>query len=300
MNAVVTPLPTPVVPTITSVATLVELSVSVWTARKLDRQVTDEVVADKHAAAKGAARVNKNLLAGRPELDNIAKFVAGVRNWVYTNTLPWSDNGLRMLPVTQFAKFHKQMNEFATEFDTLVSAFVSIYPSLITAQAMALGDMFKREDYPTADAITGKFRFGFNYIPVPDAGDLRVDVGNEARRQLQEQLQALVEERVVAANKELWGRLHEHLTRMQDRLKVDIKDGEEKPRRFHGTLVTGGVELCDLLDSLNVTNDVALERAGKQLRAALDGIDAEDLRDNLTLRAQTLGKVTDLLDKFSF
>jgi hypothetical protein len=279
---------------------LVEFNASVWTARKLDRTVTEEVIADKHAAARGAARVNKNLLAGRPELESISKFVAGVRNWVYANTLPWSDSGLRLLPVKQFMRFEQQMKDHAVEFDKLVGAFVTIYPSLITAQAMALGSMFNRDEYPSAGVIATKFAFNYNYLPVPDAGDLRVDVGNEAKAELQAKLQEIADQRVAAANKELWERLHGHLTRMQDRLKVDIKDGEEKPRRFHNTLVTGGVELCDLLDALNVTNDIELERMSKQLRSTLRGVDAEDLRDNLNLRAQTLAKVDAMIDKFSF
>ena len=54
-------------------ALLVELSVSQWTARKLDRSVSDELVANKQAQDKGAARVNKHLLAGRNELEEIGR-----------------------------------------------------------------------------------------------------------------------------------------------------------------------------------------------------------------------------------
>jgi hypothetical protein len=46
---------------------LVEFNASVWTARKLDKTTTDEVVASKNAGAKDAARDNKHLLAGRTE-----------------------------------------------------------------------------------------------------------------------------------------------------------------------------------------------------------------------------------------
>ena len=50
---------------------LVEFNASVWTARKLDRSTSEEVVNSKNAAAKDAARVNKHLLAGRNELEEI-------------------------------------------------------------------------------------------------------------------------------------------------------------------------------------------------------------------------------------
>ena len=69
-------------------ALLVEFNASVWTARKLDRGVTDEVIYEKGAGAKDAARVNKHLLAGRPELEVIQKHVGMIRTFVYDNTLP--------------------------------------------------------------------------------------------------------------------------------------------------------------------------------------------------------------------
>ena len=64
-------------------AMLVEFNASVWTARKLDKSTTDEVVASKNAGAKDAARVNKHLLAGRTELDIIQQAVGRARQFVY-------------------------------------------------------------------------------------------------------------------------------------------------------------------------------------------------------------------------
>ena len=100
-------------------ALLVEFNASVWTARKLDKGATDEVVISKRAGAKDAARVNKHLLAGRNELDVIQKHVNNVRTYVYENTLPWSDSGLRLLPTVNFQKFAEKMNDFEDEFAIL-------------------------------------------------------------------------------------------------------------------------------------------------------------------------------------
>jgi hypothetical protein len=154
-------------------AMLVEFNASVWTARKLDKTTTNEVVASKNAGAKDAARVNKHLLAGRTELDIIQQAVGRARQFVYDNTAPWSDSGLRLLPTINFMKFTERMNDFEEEMEALVKAFVVIYPTLITAQALALGDMFKRDDYPTANEMMTKFSFRVNYMPVPSSGDFR-------------------------------------------------------------------------------------------------------------------------------
>lgn len=283
-----------------TVAMIFELSTSVWTARKLDRKVSAEVVAGKHARSSGAARVNKNLLAGRDELDNITKFVNAVRQWIYSSTLPWSDTGQRIVPAAKVVEFDEKMKQYEADFWQLVDVFISIYPSLITAQAMALGDMFDRSEYPSAHEIRSKFGFSYDFFPIPESGDIRVDVGNAARKDLADRMSEAYQRRVEAAMKDLWSRLSEHIARMQDRLQVDVVQGEEKPRRFHETLVTSGLELCDILSTLNITNDTDLNVAAVELRAALKGVTAQDLRDDLNLREQTLKKVNDLADKLSF
>jgi len=281
-------------------AMLVEFNASVWTARKLDKGTTDEVISTKSAMAKDAARVNKNLLAGRPELDAINQQIGKVRTFVYDNTLPWSDSGLRLLPTVNFMTFSAKMGEYEEEFNTMVDDFVQTYPTLITAQAMALGDMFKRDEYPTAQAIAEKFRFRVGYMPVPTAGDFRVDVGNEAQAELKQQLEKLQAERVETAMADVRARLGEHLRRMSDRLAVDVINGEVKTRRFHDSLVSGALELCDIVKSLNVVGDSNLEDTRRSLANLLSGVEPDDLRKNMEVRTDVRAQVDQLLDKFAF
>jgi len=281
-------------------AMLVEFNASVWTARKLDKSTTDEVVASKNAGAKDAARVNKHLLAGRTELDIIQQAVGRARQFVYDNTAPWSDSGLRLLPTVNFMKFTERMNDFEEEMEALVKSFVAIYPTLITAQALALGDMFKRDDYPTANEIMTKFSFRVNYMPVPSSGDFRVDVGNQAQAELKARLESLTQERIDSAMADVRERLSTHLKRMSDRLTTDYVNGEAKQRRFHDTLVDGALELCDLTKSLNVTNDMALENARSQLEQLLVGVTPADLRKNEAIRQDVKKNVDAILDKFNF
>lgn len=285
---------------IDSCALLVEFNASVWTARKLDKGATDEVVVSKRAVAKDAARVNKNLLAGRAELDVIQKHVGDVRTFVYANTLPWSDGGLRLLPSVKFLEFNDRMAQFEQQFVDLVNQFVQVYPSLITAQAMALGDMFNRSEYPSANEMSHKFSFRLNYMPVPKAGDFRVDVGNEAQAELQKKLAKLADERVEAAMQDARDRLKAHLDRMMERLKVEEVNGKVQKSRIHDTLVEGGLELCDALKALNITGDKALEAARAKLESLLNTVDIDDLRKHDSARTEVRTQVAEIMDKFNF
>lgn len=285
---------------IDSCAMIVEFNASVWTARKLDKSATDEVVHGKNAAAKDAARVNKFLLAGRNELDVIQKHVNAVRTYVYSMTMPWSDSGQRLLPTAKFIEFNQRMDEENDKFWQLVNDFVDVYPSLITAQAMALGDMFNRNDFPSQQEIAAKFDFTVGFLPVPTFGDFRVDVGNEAQAELQRKLTELSDKRVEAAMQDVKDKLKEHLKRMSDRLTVDYINGEAVTRKFHNSLVEGAFDLCDMVKTLNIVNDPDLETARKQLEFALVGVDAKELRDNMHTRTDVKAKVDDILSKFAF
>lgn len=280
-------------------ALLVELNVSQWTARKLDRSTTDELVTNKNAQAKGAARVNKHLFAGRSELDVVGQHVTETRSFVYDNTLPWSDSGIRLLPSAKFMEFNAKLQQAEDKFYGLVTEFVTVYPSLITAQAMALGDMFNRNDYPNPNDIEHRFRFSVNYMPVPASGDFRVDIGNDAQEELRKKLSSLADERVDYAMKDIKGRLLEHLKRMSDRLSIDYVSGEAKPRKFHDSLLEGAHDLCNLASSLNIINDPQLEDARKALKKAIGGIDVKDLRKDVGARADVKTQVDDILSKFA-
>ena len=285
---------------IDSCALLVEFNASVWTARKLDKNATDEVVVSKRAGAKDAARVNKHLLAGRNELDVIQKHVGAVRTYVYENTLPWSDTGIRLLPTSKFMDFNDRMGKLEEEFVELVNDFVQVYPSLITAQAMALGDMFDRSEYPSAGEMSHKFSFRLNFMPVPKAGDFRVDVGNEAQEELQKKLAKLADERIELAMKDARERLKSHLERMMERLKVEEVNGKVTKSRIHDSLVEGGLELCDVLKALNLTGDPVLEKARATLESVLRTVDVDDLRKHDSARVEVRTQVAEIMDKFNF
>ena len=283
---------------------LVEFNASVWTARKLDRSTSEEVVNSKNAAAKDAARVNKHLLAGRNELEVINSYVSTVRRFVEENTLPWSDSGTRLLPTKKFLEFNDTMAKHEETFSTMVTDFVNIYPSLITAQAMALGDMFKRDEYPSANEIAHKFGFRLHYMPVPSSGDFRVDVGNDAQDELRKQLEKVATERVENAMANVRTRLKDHLDRLMKQLRVDgggkTKDGKDKMPKIYDSLIDGGIELCDALESLNLVNDPNIEGARMELKALLNQFDVQDLRKDSNARTEMRMQVADIMDKFAF
>ena len=280
-------------------AMLVELNISSWTARKLDRRVSDEVDATKATRAR-AGNYNKNLLAGTQVLDSIIKYAAQARAWHNRQTIPWSDNGLRLLPMPLFLDYKAQLNTLEQNYNKLVDNFIEAYPNLVSAAAFNLGDLFDRDEYPDSEVVRRKFGFAYYFTPVPMAGDFRVDTSEAALQELKEHYENQYNSRLENAMQDVWQRMFDCLTHMKDRLTDEVVAGDVKKKIFRDSLIENAMELINIMPALNLTNDPKLTQATQDLKQALLGVDVKTLRDNGTVRQDVRMQVEEILGKFQF
>jgi hypothetical protein len=281
---------------IASSAMLVELSISTWTARKLDKKVSTQVDLDNGAKTK-VVNANKNLMAGTGVLDTIVKYAANARAWHLSQTLPWTDNGSRLLPMSNFVNYKKQLGELEANYEALVDKFIIAYPNLVSAAAFQLGTLFDRNEYPDESSLKKKFKFTYSFFPVPTAGDFRIDINEEAKAEIMANCNSAYQDRLNNAMREAWSRLHDCLSRMSERL-TDNADGSRKI--FRDSLVENGVELVTMLKHLNITQDPKLEQARRELQVAIGAHDLDSLRDNSNAREAVKMRVDSILSKFDF
>jgi len=274
-------------------AMLVDLNISMWTGRKMDKKVSEEVDASKGTKAR-AGNYHKKLLAGSDKLDKIQKVIGAVRTWNYQQTLPWSDGGSRLLPMKNFFDYKATLNNFERQYNEAVDDFLQEYPQLVSSSAFILGDLFDRGEYPTADSLRSRFAFKYVFCPVPDAGDFRIDIESQAKNELEEQYKTYYQDKLNSAMKDVWDRLHKTLTHMSDRL--DFTDDNKKI--FYTSTITNASELCGLLSSLNVANDPKLEEARQKLEKALSGVTPSDVKESEAIRSSVKSKVDDILSMF--
>lgn len=282
---------------ISSAAMLVNLRISVWTARKKDKNTEAQVIHDSNARSSKAASVHKHLLADAEPLMAIGRWASDCRQWLYSNTLAWGHNGDCMLPTKNFFTFKQEATQREQHFWQLVSVFDREYPVLITSMALQLGSLFNRNEYPDPRTIVDKFGFAITYAPVPEAGDFRVDVPADALKELQANYKAEADSRIEAAMHEAWQRLHDTIVHMRDKL-VPAEDG--KTKRIHETMLINAGELCSVLTALNITNDPKLEEARRKLEQIVERTDTPSLREVPEMRESVKKQLEDVLDKFSF
>ena len=276
-------------PNLASSCIQIDFSAGTWTGRKLDRKASDEVEIQNRAHPR-MANVHKKLLGDCQELIAIRKFVGNVRNSHYRMTLPWSDMGLRIIPTTKYFDYHKQMTEYQNEFYTMLDKFLGVYDWAVIQAETTLGDMFNKNDYPSVDTLRGKFNWRLSYIPMPDAGDFRVDIGNEQADAIREQCAEYYSTMFHQAIQEI----AEPLKNMSERL--DYSNGEDK-KVFRDTLVSNVITAIDLL---GVTTDPKFVKIKQELDHAFTGITPDALREDPYLRRTTKQAVDNAIASLDF
>ena len=275
---------------------LVDLRLSVWTARKKDKNTEAQVIHDSNARSAKAASVHKHLLADAEPLMAIGRYSGDCRQWLYMHTLPWSDNGQRMLPTKQFFSFKQEATQRETHFWQLVTVFEREYPVLITSMALQLGSLFNRNEYPDPRTIVDKFGWQLTFSPVPEAGDFRVDVPADAMNELKNDYAREADRRVESAMRDAWDRLHTTIAHMKEKLEPS---GDGKTKRLHETMLINAGELCAVLTSLNIMGDPKLEEARRKLEQIVETTDTQSLRESDELRESVKKKLDEINDKFA-
>ena len=274
---------------ITERAMLAAIHISVWTAIKHDRKVSREV-AEQHGAYAGAGRYNKQLLREAERLESLRSLSGQIRQYFYKITLPWSDEGYRLLPAHFYFGLTTKMREFEATFSQQVEEFLAVYPSYIEQVRPELNGLFREEDYPSTDKLRNKFGVKLEVLPIPSGNDFRVTLSEEEQARVAREIDDNVRQSLQKGTEDLWTRLKGVVAHMVERLN-------EPESRFHASLVTNIGELVDLLPRLNVNQDEELNRFAGEIRDRLCGFTARELKKNEILRAATANDAAEILTK---
>ena len=272
---------------ITERAMLAAVHISIWTAVKHDRKVSRDV-ADQHGAHQSAGRYNKQLLRGADKLDELRTLAGQVRQYFYKITLPWSDEGFRLLPSNLYFDLMARMREFEAAFEQGVESFLDVYPQYIEQVRPELNGLFREQDYPAADKLRKKFGVRLEILPIPSGADFRVQMSAEEQARVCREIDANVRQSLSRGTEDLWKRLREVVAHMVDRLN-------EPESRYHTTLVTNVFDLVEILPRLNVNGDAELNRFADQIREKLCNYSAQDLKKHELIRAATASDAAEIV-----
>lgn len=265
---------------------LVRLSVSQWTARKYDKKVSNEVIQKNNATSK-AGRFNKVLIA-QEEINKINAIQQQARLYHYSVTLPWVDDGSRILPSALYMAYSQKMREYRSEFDSVVADFIVKYPELKEQQRVTLGDMYQESDYPNVESIKGKFAFGVDVYPLPIASDFRVNLQADEVESIRKDIEAKTNNILENTKKELYERLYKVVGHLADKLSTP-------DAMFKNSIIGNICDLCNMLPALNITEDKKLEELRKRIEENICTKDPQEFREDKEARETTAKEAQDIL-----
>lgn len=266
-------------------AMLVTLNISVWNPKKKDTTATLETLI-KHGASSSAGAFIKNLLPDG-SIDRVKKSEGALRALFYKHTLPWRDEGIRILPSAAWEDFANEEREVKREFYEAVGEFLVNYDAHRNRAKAALNGLFSESDYPPVEVVRSKFAVRVSWFPLPDSADFRVDLPEEARQQISAEIDSGVSESLKVASDALYTRLGDALGRVVERL-------DDSDKVFRNTLITNLRELCVQIPKLNVMGDETILRlVGETEKIA--NLEPDQIRADETVRKTAHKTAGDIL-----
>jgi len=271
-------------------ALLVSLSISQWTARKLDKKATKEV-ADINRASTSAGRYNKSLLPLNDLLANVHQKTGVIREKFAKNTLPWGVDGTRILPSANYLQFMQDFRKEKSEWQSLVNTFLDNYEYLVAEANRWLGDLYDEKDYPSKESIIGKFSMDMGIFPVP-SNDFRVELSSDELTRIQEDLESRMTSIQQEAMNDCWHRLYKHVEHITEKLS-------DPKNIFRDSMIENARETCDLLTRLNISEDPNLEAMRQAVERKLLDHHPDTLRNDLDVRQDTAEEARKIMDAMS-
>ena len=260
---------------LTQRALLAMLTIREWRGRRYDKEVTAKVAKD-HGAERKAGCYTKTLLP-KHYLAAISKLRSEARTAHWELTLPWTDDGYRILPVDLHLAYMERFRGLRARFEAAVSDFLAVYTNAKDDARGLLGTLYRESDYPSSSRLTGAFEISVSLQPLPTAHDWRVDLPAATVSTIRQDLEAQLQEAQRLATADLYQRLAAVVSHMATTLA-------EPGKIFRNSLVGNIRDLCALLPRLNFANDQRLAALADDIEDRLATLQPAHLRTDAVLR----------------
>ncbi len=271
-------------------AMLVSLNARCYGAKKEDKKISREV-ADAHNTSTDSGKYSKNLVP-KDSLEPVQKSITALRGFFYENTLPWLDEGIRVLPSANYETFKAGLESLRDDYDVAVRGFTNAWPDIVENARKKLADMFDVRDYP-AD-IRSRFGCTVRFMPIAESGDFRVTMADAERTALQADIAATLGEAQKGATADIYDRLLTAVRAMAAKLSAyKPAVGADKAQGvFRDSLVDNLRDVVALVPRLNFAGDTELVRLCNEIQAELLAVDAPTLRESDSVRADVADKAS--------
>ena len=258
-------------------AMLVSLRITAWSGRLYDRQASHHV-AVAHEAASGVGRYNKRLLP-KCAFAALTATMSKARTTHYEQTLPWDDQGARLLTVANYERYTERLDALRERMVRERARFIAEYDEHVERARLDLGKLFRLAEYPSKEALQGRFALHYRITPVPDADHFMAKLASDDTDRVRRDIERQIEARLHEAVADLYRRLGGAVERVCERLR-DGDDG--KPLVFRDSMIANVRELVDVVPRLNIFGDDRLARLCEEVKERIARVEPDALRPSRT------------------
>jgi hypothetical protein len=265
---------------------VVNIRIGFWAGHRLDKEASLRVTQEAQAS-DDAARVNKHLIP-KEALKTVNAAATQVRLHFYKNTLPWKDNGDRLLTRRMFTKFMEEHGRLRDAFTNEVEQFLEQgYPAAKERARFRMGALFNADDYPSADTLRRKFYVAMDIDPVATADDFRVTISKDQEAEIKQSIEEATMARINNAMGDVWGRISEAVENFHARMSGNTY--------FKSATIDNLREIVEMLPALNVLGDPQLDRIASDVASKLLAYDVADLRQDKAVRDAAAEEAAEIL-----
>ncbi len=248
------------------------LTISMWPGKICDLRVKNKV-ANQYSANPASGTYIKLLLPEDEAFRNVQRKEREIRATIKANTLPWDDNGARILSTRNFSDFGDMARRLKREWHETVEQFTLGYEASKKQAQRKMGKLYRESEYPPKQQVRERFNLELTLQPVP-SDDLRVGIPDEDLRNLRSEMTARLARMTKVAMHKLWKQLYSYARRSLNMRKAHL--GLDRER-------------LDQFARMNFAEDEDFDRMIGRLRIWPKGKDAGDLLEHLRMEAEENG-----------
>lgn len=229
---------------------------------------------DKEYQSKHAGKFLKKLMDDSQKFKAVQSKMNEAYLWHRNITLPFLDNGMRMLNVEKLEDYMQAVSKYKSEIQRLLLDLKPEWDQEIAKDMQRLGGLANPKDYPTWQEIEYKYEIDVKVLPVPEASDFRFEVDQE----IVNELDNLKKQAKIDGRKEVFGRVEKFVSNAIENCS------KEKPR-IHETMLGNMADLADIMKYLNVHSDPEMDIVSEKLAELSKLVTTFNLRNDPVIRS---------------
>jgi hypothetical protein len=265
---------------------LVAITLGGMPSSRIDKDTTAFVLRSQSAkdeAGRWTAR-----LWPKEALEPIRSIDSRIRAYHYSKTLPWLDDGKRILASRVFNDYSDHLRSLRFEREQTVYCFLDNYENWIDRARDMRGTAFDASEYPSRNKAQSKFRFDINAEPVPSSGDFRISLAAPDMERIQAELDTRIAAAEECARRDLYGRIAAPIAALLDRLT-------DPDSRITDATLNSVRELVDAIPDLNVWDDPDIAALRERIAMGLATLRPDSLKESRSDRSRAASKASSIL-----